>query len=253
MTPALVWGLILAAGLGFLAWRGARIWLDAGQLAAPPGAARRLGWSLWGAIVPGHYWWARRLEAMSPPARQALLVREIEKLGLSQANAERCPLCGAEIPGAWALGDRGRATVAPGPAACPECDFRLDSCRHCKHFLPGGPPGAFQLGARPADVTSGRCGFYKRSQPVEQAASPEMARRLQERGYDRVRAPMQIQDSMLRPDFCRAFDPDPKRIKASDVGWPGPRRAAVLRLLGATSGSGPQGRRERLEEGKWLL
>ena len=74
-----------------------------------------------------------------------------------------------------------------------------------------------------------------------------MARRLKERGYDQVRAPMRIQDSMMRPDFCRAFDPAPGHIKGSDVGWPGLRRAALLRLLDAVP-SGPQGRHERPEE-----
>ncbi|MEJ2209302.1 MAG: hypothetical protein P8129_09735 [Anaerolineae bacterium] len=246
MTLALVLGLILASALGFLAWRGTRVWLDAGQLGQPPSGGRRLAWALWGALVPSHYWWDRRLAAMSAPARQALLARETAKLGLSRADAQRCPLCGTEIPGAWTLNQEGQSTMASGPVECPACDFRLDSCRHCKHFMPGGPQGAFQLSAHAADITSGRCGFYKRSQPVEQTTTPDMARRLKERGYDRVRAPMQIQDSMLRPDFCRAFAPDPRRIKASGIDWPGPRRTALLHLLEASSGT--QGHHERPEE-----
>lgn len=242
---ALVYALAIlaAAALGFLVWRGARIWKDSGDA----------GWALQGAIVPSRYWWGARLEATSPQEREDLVLREIEALGLSHADSEKCPLCGAEIPQAWKLDQEGKPTVAPGSVECPECDFRLDSCRHCKHFLPGEPLSWSLLGGSGGgDITSGRCGFYKRSQPVEEAAAPEMARRLKERGYDQVRAPMPIKDSMLRPDFCRAFDPHPKRIAASGVSWPGPRRAGLLRLMAADSGH--QGRRDKdTEEGKWLL
>jgi hypothetical protein len=58
-----------------------------------------------------------------------------------------------------------------------------------------------------------------------------MARQLKERGYDEIRAPMQIADSYLRPDFCRAFEAEPGRIRSSRIRWPGPRRRALLRLL----------------------
>lgn len=140
MTLTYVLALLVAATLGFLSWRGARIWTDSGRIAGTPDSvARRLGWSLWGAIVPSHYWWGARLEAMSPEEQQRLLAREIEALGLNRADAEVCPLCGVEIPEAWTLDSEGRLAVAPGPVECPECDFRLDFCRHCKHFLPGGP------------------------------------------------------------------------------------------------------------------
>ena len=249
---------LAVAGLGILAWRGARIWIDSGRaigpLGAPPAWTRRLAWALWGAILPGHYWWGARLEAMSGQAQQQLLSRETRALGLSRADAERCPLCAAEIPRVWALDRQGGATVAPGPVQCPACDFRLDSCRHCRHFLPGKPRSAFDLGGGEADITSGRCGFYKQSQPVEEAAAPQMARSLQQRGYDRIRAPMRILDSMLRPDSCRAFDPHRKRIEASDLSWPGPRRAALLRLQGATAPAPGRDRRDQAwEEEKWLL
>ena len=249
---------LAVVGLTILGWRGARIWIDYARVAGPPGAppawTRRLAWAIWGAIVPSRYWWGARLEVMSSDAQQQLLARETRALGLTRADAERCPLCAAEIPQAWVLDGEGRVTVAPGPVQCPACDFRLDSCRHCRHFLPGEPRSAFELGGGEADITYGRCGFYKRSQPVEEAATPQMARSLEQRGYDRVRAPMRIVDSMLRPDSCRAFDPHRKRTEASDLSWPGLRRAALLRLQGATSLPAGRDRRDRVgEEEKWLL
>ncbi len=258
MASGYLLAALAVAGLAILAWRGARIWIDAGRVAGSLGTSpawtRRLAWALWGAIVPSRYWWRARLEAMSEDAQQQLLARETQALGLTRADAERCPLCAAEIPRAWALDGEGGVTVAPGPVQCPACDFRLDSCRHCRHFLPGGPRSAFDLGGGEADITSGRCGFYKQSQPVEEAAAPQMARSLQQRGYDRVWAPMRIVDSMLRPDSCRAFDPHRKRIEASNLAWPGLRRAALLRLQGITSPAERHSRADQAwEEEKWLL
>jgi hypothetical protein len=254
---------LAVAGLGTLAWRGARIWIDYGRVAGSPGAppawTRRLGWALWGAVVPSRYWWGAHIEAMSPDAQQQLLARETQALGLTRADGERCPLCAAEIPQAWALDGEGRVTVAQGPVQCLECEFRLDSCRHCRHFLPGPPRSSFELAPSEADITSGRCGFYKQSQPVEEAAAPQMARSLQRRGYERIRAPMKIVDSMLRPDSCRAFDPHPKRIQASDLAWPGPRRVALLHLQGSASRSDARGPADRgrpaeaWSQEKWLL
>lgn len=225
------------AGLGFLAWRAVRIWIDAGRrtgpTGAPPSPVWRVGWAIGGALLPSRYWWGARIAAMSPDEQQQLLARETAGLGLSQADAEHCPLCRAEIPHAWSLDQEGQVTVAAGPAGCPACDFRLDACRHCQHFLPGPPRSSFRLGPSEADITFGRCGIYKRAQPVAEAAAPDMARSLKQRGYERIRAPMRITDSMLRPDSCRAFEPHRQRIAASDVAWPGPRRAALLRLQGA--------------------
>jgi hypothetical protein len=229
MTLVYLLAALAVAGLGLLAWRAVRIWIDAGRVTGP---AERLGWALWGSLIPSRYWWGARIEAMSPDQKQRLLAREISYLRLDHAAAERCPLCAAQIPQAWSLDEAGKVTVAPGPVDCPECDFRLDSCRHCRHFLPGPPRSSFQLDVSEVDIASGRCGFYKRAQPVEEAATPDMAHSLKQRGYDRIQAPMPITDSMLRPDSCRAFEPHPKRIAASDLAWPGPRRVALLRLEG---------------------
>jgi hypothetical protein len=258
MTLVYLLGGLPLAGMGFLTWRAVRIWIDVGRLTSQagsrPGPARRLGWALWGALLPNRYWWGARIEAMPPDARQRLLAREAAALGLSHADAERCPLCGAEIPQAWTLDAEGRVKVAPGPVECPECDFQLDACRHCRYFLPGPPRSSFQLGPSEADITFGRCAFYKRAQPVEEAAAPDMARSLRQRGYDRIRAPMRITDSMLRPDSCRAFEPHRKRMAASDVDWPGPRRAALLCLEGAVVRQRARGeQRPAPDQERWLF
>jgi len=247
-----LWLVPLLAALGFLAYRAGRIWIDAGWrgLASAP----RLGWALLGAVAPARYWWGARIDALSPEERADILARETEALGLSRADSLRCPLCGAEIPHAWMLGPDGRPTVAPGPVECPGCDFRLDACRHCIHFLPGGDRTAGQPGWGGGDVTFGRCGRYRQSQPVEQACTPEMARRLKKRGWDRIRAPRRIVDSYMPPDSCRAFAPDRKRVKDSLVRWPDARRAALLRLL-APPPAPETGSPEGLPSGdeRWLM
>jgi hypothetical protein len=173
--------------LGFLSYRAGRIWLDAGQRGF--GLARRLGWSVLGAVAPARYWWGARIKALSSQERADLLARETAALGLRRADSVRCPLCGAEVPGAWALAPDGHPTVAIGPVECPRCDFRLDACRHCAHFLPGRPRGWGQVGWGSDDVTFGRCDHYRALQPVEQTCPPEMAHRLKARGWEQVRAP----------------------------------------------------------------
>jgi hypothetical protein len=224
--------------LGYGLSRGLRAWLDTRRFDWP--AAHRLRWAIVGAAAPTRYWWGARIDALPPEERAALLASETRILGLERADSLRCPLCRAEITGAWVLGGAvegkkrdaaGRVTVAPGPVQCPQCDFRLDACRHCTHFLPGAPQPWHSAAWNQPDGTSGRCGYYRRSQPVEEAVDPDMARTLQRQGYEQIRGPVRIVDSMLRPDFCRAFAPEPKRLKASSVRYPGRKRAALLRIL----------------------
>ena len=226
---AYLWLLPVLIGAGFLAYRGARCWVDAARRELPP--KERLRWALWGAVSPARYWWRARIETMPEQERSALLARETAALGLERADSQRCPLCQAEVPCAWALDAGGRATVAPGPVECPACDFRLDACRHCAHFLPGAPrsPGVPSWNA--GDITSGRCGHYKEWQAVERTTTPDMAKQLKARGWDRVRGPLSIADSFLPPDHCSAYQPDRKRLKAGQVQWPDARRVALLRLL----------------------
>ena len=225
----IIWLALGLAILGFLAYRAGRIWVDAGQRGFE--LRRRIGWALLGSIVPSRYWWGARIEALSPQEQADLLAHETEALGLERADGLRCPLCGAEVPHAWALTSDGRPTVVPGPVECPDCDFRLDACRHCARFLPGDSLGGAGYGRTGADMTSGRCAVYKVSQPVEQACSPDMARQLKARGWERIRAPRRIVDSFVPPDSCTAFAPDRRRLKIGGVRWPGPRRVALLRLL----------------------
>ena len=217
-------GLWLAIGLtalAFLAWRAVPIWMDGGRR----GVKRRLHWAFVGIVAPWRYWWGTRIEAMPESERADLLAYEKDASRLSRADSLRCPLCGAEVTRAWALDSKGRPTVAPGPVQCPCCDFRLDACRHCAHFIPGAP-GA----CGGDDVTCGRCNHYKATQPVEQVCSPEMARQLKARGYDQVRAPSPIVDSLAPPDSCTAFYPDCKRVRASGLRWPNARHAALLKF-----------------------
>jgi hypothetical protein len=245
------WIALGAPLLALAAWRAVPIWLDTRAHGWP--LTRRLGWSLLGVIVPSRYWWQARLEALDPEDRATLLAREARALGLSRAHALHCPLCGAEVPQAWALDLSGHVCVAEGPIACLECDFRLDACRHCTNFLPGAPRSWTGLGWHDIDPTRGRCSQYKRVQPVEQATGPDMARQLKSRGCEQIRAPMQIVDSYLRPDFCRAFQPEPGRIKASGLPWPGPRRAGLLHLLEVRRTGPDQAQREVSEEEQWPI
>ena len=221
--------VLVVVVIGYALGRGWRAWLDTGRFGWPP--ARRLGWALVGAVAPSRYWWGARLDAFPAEDRAAVLGYETRLLGLERADSLRCPLCGTEIPGAWAVDPDGRVTVAPGSVECPQCDFRLDACRHCAHFLAGAPQSWHSAAWNQPDGTWGRCGYYRRSQPVEDAVDPDMARALVRQGYEQIRAPVRIADSMLRPDFCRAFSLDPKRLRrASSVRRPGRKRAALLRI-----------------------
>ena len=217
--------------LGFLGYRGGRVWLDVRQRHLP--AARRVSLALVGAIAPDRYWWRARIETLSQEERDDLLARETAALGLSRADSVRCPLCSAEVPHAWTLTADGEPTVAPGPVECPHCDFRLDACRHCAHFLPGSTQG---VGTSPwirGDMGSGRCNRFRSSQAVEQVCTPDMARRLKARGYEQIRAPLPILDSFLPPDSCRAYAAERRRLKEGGIRWPDARRTALLRLLAA--------------------
>jgi hypothetical protein len=248
-------GLIeLAIGLALLfllLYRAAPIWLDGGQRGME--LARRLTCTLVGIVAPHRYWWGARLEGMSPGEQADLLTRETAALGLARADSLRCPLCGADVPRAWALDFDGRPTAAPGQIKCPRCDFRLRACRHCAHFLSGNPPGWGRGGWSSDDWTFGRCSVYKELQPVEQVSSPEMARQLKSRGFDQVRAPLPIVDSYIPPDSCMAFKLDRRRLLASGIRWPDARRVALLRMIRvpAVSRAGPA--EEPAHDEQWLL
>lgn len=248
-------GLIeLAIGLALLfllLYRAAPIWLDGGRRGVGP--MRRITCTLMGTVAPSRYWWGARLKDMPSDEQADLLARETAALGLARADSLRCPLCGADAPRAWALDSAGRPTAAPGPIKCPQCDFRLDACRHCAHFLPGSPQAWGRGSWSSDDWTFGRCSVYKELQPVEQVSSPEMARQLKARGFDQVRAPLPIVDSYMPPDLCTAFKLDRRRLQASGIRWPDARHVALLHMLGvlAVSRTGPA--EEPAHDEQWLV
>jgi hypothetical protein len=219
----------LALLLGFLAYRAGRVWLDTRRRDVPP--SLRLSLAIAGGLRPNRYWWDARIEMLMDSERQVLLARETAALGLSRADGLLCPLCGAEVPHAWTLGDGSQPTIARGPIQCPACDFRLDSCRHCTHFSPGSPVDWNTSAWSRSDPGSGRCTHHKSAQPVEQACAPFMARRLRDRGYEQITAPMPIVDSFLPPSSCRSFSSSRKRLQEGGIRWPDARRTALLRLL----------------------
>jgi hypothetical protein len=190
-----------------------------------------LDWAVAGSFRPDRYWWDARIEALSAPEQKELLTRETAALGLLRADSVHCPLCGAEVPHAWTLRSGGRPAVAPGPIQCPACDFRLDACRHCTHFSPGSPQDWRASPWNQGDLGSGRCNQYKGAQPVEQACAPDIARRLRDRGYESILAPLPIVDSFLPLSFCRSYSPHRKRLQEGGIRWPDARRTALLRLL----------------------
>jgi hypothetical protein len=226
----MLWIALGLAALSFLIYRGGRVWMDAGRCGFD--LAHRCGWALLGAVIPSRYWWGPRIGMLSFQAQADLLTSQTNALGLSRADSLTCPLCGAEVLRAWTLTSDGDPTVAPGPVECSSCDFRLDACRHCAHFLPGAPQAGGQFGYYGAvDMTFGRCARYKMSQPIEKTCPAEVARRLRAQGWVQVRAPIPIVDSFVPPDFCTAFAPNRKRLRAGAVRWPDVRRTALLRLL----------------------
>jgi hypothetical protein len=64
-----------------------------------------------------------------------------------------------------------------------------------------------------------------------------MARRLRDRGYEQITAPMPIVDSFLPPSSCRSFEPSRKRLREGGIHWPDARRMALLRLLAPPTAS----------------
>jgi len=243
-----LWLAVGLAVLVFLAYRAGRIWIDGGR----HGVAHRLRWALVGIVSPSRYWWGARVEALSLQEQADLLARQTAEPGLSRADSLRCPLCHTEITHAWTLSRDGHATIAPS-SKCPKCDFRLDACRHCTHFLPGAPPTGPVFFSTGDDLTFGRCSFYRVSQPTEQVCPPDVARRLIERGWETVRAPLPIVDSFLPPDFCNAFASDRKRLQASEVRWPDSRRVALLRLLAPSPALKTAVSEEPSGDEQWLL
>ena len=124
-----------------------------------------------------------------------------------------------------------------GPVTCPECDFRLDACRHCRYFEPSGArPGGALVGMG-LSWTHGCCTYYKSMQPVESIATAEMARRMQERGYTHLRAPTPVVDSYIPLEYCSAFALEVKHLSESGMQKPGRRQRLALRVVADSAAS----------------
>ncbi|HIC87960.1 MAG TPA: hypothetical protein EYP04_00935 [Anaerolineae bacterium] len=261
MNTWLTFTLIFAlSALLWLAVQAGRVWTDARRRGFPP--RQRLWLAAQAALFPDRYWWDARLHAMPAEERDALLRQGAARLGLQRVDGLRCPLCGqAEIERAWALTKEGKLTVPRREVTCPACDFRLDSCRHCAHFLPGergaGRTPGLSWGAE-TSIAYGRCNAYKEWQPVRELYAPDMVRQLESRGFSSIRAPKRIVDSYIPLEACRAFELDLKRLRANGVPSPGKTRRRLLKLLALVEAeTGDQeGRPEEpplSEEEMWLL
>jgi hypothetical protein len=112
-------------------------------------------------------------------------------------------------------------------AACAHCDFRVDACRHCAHFIPS-TAGATAFD-RHGDFSHGRCGFYRALEPVR-TAYPQQASRMEAMGYDVLPTPRPIVDSFIPLAECTAFFLKPEQLRRSQVPWIGRQRTALIRL-----------------------
>jgi hypothetical protein len=190
---------------------------------------QRLGWTLLGLIDARRYWWGGRLEVMAEREAQKLLQRQAKEHNLSHVANVRCPLCNGEITAALTVTDAGELAIRPD-SACHRCDFRLDACRHCRHFLPAGArSGPGFIGSPGRDFTHGRCNRYRGWQPVREVY-PHMAQRLEAMGYESLRAPKRIRDSFFPLEGCTAFALALKRLRRSEVSWLTRQRSALVRL-----------------------
>jgi hypothetical protein len=207
--------------LGSIAWRAvmaARVMRDARQRGAD--TRNQLRWALLAVLDDRFYWWGARLKVMTDEEAQTLLRCIAREHRLTSVTNVRCPLCGHEIADALAVSEAGALTVARSRAVCRRCDFRLDTCRHCRHFLPARSAYASPAFAHGegGDFSHGRCNRYRDWQPV-QDAYPHVAKRLETMGYESLRAPQRIQDSYFPLEECTSFALDVKRLQKSEVSW----------------------------------
>ena len=198
--------------LGLLAWRGLaamQVGLDARRRGFAPNDMIR--WGLVAVVAADRYWWGARLDRLSAPEARELLVETARAQNLLNVTNLRCPLCDHEIKNALSVADGGELFVRR-KAACPHCDFRVDACRHCAHFLPAA--GGATMFDRRGDFSHGRCGFYRALEPVH-TAYPQHARRMEALGYDALPTPKPIVDSFIPLAECTAFALKPELAAAA--------------------------------------
>nr|MBC7245129.1 hypothetical protein [Chloroflexota bacterium] len=213
-------GWVIVLAVLWLVLTGGLAYSDARHLGVNHTAAFRL--AIAALLRPQVYWYQERVQYLPSAERSRLQMKEARRLGLQKVDNLRCPLCGAEIEQAWALDPSRRLTVRKRPTACPRCDFRLDSCRHCLHFK---ADSGLMHGD---DWTQGRCTAHKAVQPVEEFCPPSVTRELQKRGYTHLPAPMRIVDSYVPLENCSAFVFDEHRLRANGVHCPGLRQRGLL-------------------------
>jgi hypothetical protein len=225
---------LLVFGLGLLVWRSAvavRVGDDARHHGLP--LRKAAGWAALALLAADRWWWGGRLEVLSADEARALLRSTAQAHRLTSVVNVRCPLCDAEIVDALTVTDEGRLAIRP-KAQCRRCDFRLDACRHCAHFLPAQV--GFSMTTGESDFSHGRCGQYRALQPVREAY-PQQARQLEARGYDMLPAPKPITDSYIPLEECTAFELKMDRLRASRVAWLTRQRIALVQLRDMQSGS----------------
>jgi hypothetical protein len=219
--------LLIMAGAGLLAWRGvlaAQMVVDARRRGFRPGEMLR--WVLWAVVDADRYWWGARLDRLSAPEARELLVETARAHDLLNVTNLRCPLCSHEIKNALSVAADGELYVRR-KAACAHCDFRVDACRHCAHFLPA-TAGATMFD-RYGDYSHGRCGYYRAPEAVR-TAYPQHASRMEAMGYDVLPTPRPIVDSFIPLAECTAFALKPELLRQSKVPWIDRQRVALIRL-----------------------
>jgi hypothetical protein len=219
--------LLIIIALGWLAWRGAiaaQVAIDARRRGFTSGEIVR--WALIAVIDTDRYWWGARLDRLSVAEARELLVEMTKAHHLLSVTNVRCPLCDDEIKNVLSVADDSDLYVRR-QSACAHCDFRVDACRHCAHFLPAvdGATVFDQSG----DFSHGRCGFYRSVEAVR-TAYPQHATHMEALGYDVLPVPKLIADSFIPLAECTAFSLKPELLRQSKVPWINRQRAALIRL-----------------------
>ena len=216
--------IILAAGL--LLWRiilAIQVGRDAHQRGFAPAEVAR--WAARAVVAEDRYWWGARLEQLKVFEARELLAEMAQAHDLLLVTNVRCPLCETEIQNALNVASTGELYVRR-QSHCTQCDFRLDACRHCQHFLPATGSLLFE---RNGDFGHGRCGFYRAAESVR-TAHPEHAARLESLGFDRLLTPKPIVDSYIPLPECTAFLLKLEYARQNHIPWLNRQRIALIRL-----------------------
>ncbi len=218
--------ILVVVGICLLTWRAVsavQVGRDARQRGFEPIAI--VHWALLAVVDADRYWWGARLDRLSVPQARALLADSAREHDLLNVTDMRCPLCEYEIKQALSVVDDD--LVVRRQAVCAHCDFRVDACRHCAHFIPAAD--GLTLFERHGDFSHGRCGFYRAPESVR-TAYPQHARRMEALGYDTLPTPRAIVDSFVPLPECTAFSLKPDLLQQSKVPWLDRQRVALIRL-----------------------